>query len=67
MDTGPKCGVVLVNCFPDEREMYVEYLRFAGYDPVDVCDPEPAFDRAVHLQPQVFITDIVLHGSTAWS
>jgi CheY-like chemotaxis protein len=58
-----KCGVVIVNCFPDEREMYVEYLKFAGYDPVDVCDVDAAFQTAVSIRPSVIITDIVLPGA----
>jgi CheY-like chemotaxis protein len=52
--------VLIVNCFPDEREMYEEYLRFAGYDPVDVCEPSDAFELAVSLQPDVIVTDTAL-------
>jgi len=59
----PNC-LLLVNCFPDEREMYVEYLRYAGFDPVEVCEPADAFEIATSLRPAVIITDLVLpHGS----
>jgi CheY-like chemotaxis protein len=52
--------VLLVNCFPDEREMYDEYLRYAGFEPIDVCEPSNAFDTAVALQPDVIVTDTAL-------
>jgi CheY-like chemotaxis protein len=58
----PNC-LLLVNCFPDEREMYVEYLRFAGFDPVEVCEPAEAFRIATSLRPSVIVTDLALpHG-----
>jgi CheY-like chemotaxis protein len=54
---------LLVNCFPDERDMYVEYLRFAGFDPVEVCEPAEAFEIATSLLPTVIVTDLALpHG-----
>jgi len=52
--------VLLVNCFPDEREMYEEYLRFAGFDPIEVCEPSDAFATAVALRPAVIVTDTAL-------
>src|SRR5436190_23972254 len=55
--------VLLVNCFPDEREMYDDYLRYAGFDAVDVCEPSDAFETAVAMQPDVIVTDTALpHG-----
>jgi len=52
--------VLLVNCFPDEREMYEEYLQYAGFDPIDVCEPADAFETAVSLRPDVIVTDTAL-------
>ena len=52
--------VLLVNCFPDEREMYEEYLRYAGFDPIDVCEPSDAFETAVSVKPDVIVTDTAL-------
>jgi CheY-like chemotaxis protein len=52
--------VLLVNCFPDEREMYEEYLRYAGFDPVEVCEPSEAFETAISLKPDVIVTDTAL-------
>jgi CheY-like chemotaxis protein len=60
--SAPNC-VLLVNCFTDEREMYVEYLRFAQFDPVEVCEPAEAFEIATSLRPLVIVMDVVLpHG-----
>lgn len=52
--------VLLVDCFSDEREMYEEYLRFTGFDPVDVCEPANAFKTATTVRPDVIVTDMVL-------
>lgn len=57
-----ECGVLLVNCFPDEREMYVHHLRESGYAPLEACDAADAYETAVRLQPKVVITDMVLPG-----
>lgn len=56
------CGVLLVNCFPDEREMYIHHLRECGHAPVEVCDAADAYEMAVRLRPKVVITDMVLPG-----
>jgi len=40
--------------------MYEEYLRYAGFEPVEVCEPSDAFDTAVTLQPDVIVTDTAL-------
>jgi len=55
----PNC-LLLVNCFPDEREMYEQYLRFAGFDPVEACEPEDAFRIALALRPVAIVTDVAL-------
>lgn len=52
--------VLLVDCFPDEREMYEEYLRFAGFDAVDRCEPAAAYETATSMRPDVVITDTTL-------
>jgi DNA-binding response OmpR family regulator len=54
--------ILLVNCFNDEREMYVEYLQFAGFDALHECDPDAALAMAVTQRPDVVITDILLPG-----
>ena len=54
---------MIVNCFPDERDMYVHSLELAGYDPIELCDPGHAFETAVRLRPSVVITDTMLAGA----
>jgi len=52
--------VLLVDCFHDEREMYEHYLRFAGFDPVEVCEPAEALHIATSSKPDVIVTDALL-------
>ena len=52
--------VLLVDCVPDEREMYKQYLDFAGFDPVEVCEPTLAFEVATTSRPDVIVTDLIL-------
>ena len=52
--------VLLVDCVPDEREMYKQYLDFAGFDPVEACDPAQAFEVATTSRPDVIVTDFIL-------
>jgi DNA-binding response OmpR family regulator len=56
------CGVVLVNCFPDEREMYAERLRCEGYGPIETCDAEAAHGTVADTHSDIVITDLVLPG-----
>jgi two-component system cell cycle response regulator DivK len=56
--------VLIVNCFPDEREMYEEYLRYAGFDPVEACEPSEAFHTAIAVKPDVIVTDTALPRGT---
>ena len=40
--------------------MYEEYLRFCGFESIDVCEPEAAFETATRVRPDVVITDVML-------
>jgi CheY-like chemotaxis protein len=51
-------SVLLINCIPDEEEMYAEHLRYSGIDPIIVCETPEAFQTAVAVQPAVIVTDI---------
>ena len=46
----------LVSYVPDEREMYGEALRTAGFDVRTFADPLNALDAAVAAQPGVVVT-----------
>jgi two-component system cell cycle response regulator DivK len=51
--------VLLVNCFRDERDMYVEYLQHVGFHPLHESKAVVALDTARSLNPDVIITDLV--------
>jgi DNA-binding response OmpR family regulator len=57
-----KCGVLLVNCVPDEREMYAIFLQASGYTPVEVCDAHDALTQAVRTRAEVVVIDLMLPG-----
>jgi CheY-like chemotaxis protein len=58
--TAHSSGVLLVNCLPDEQDLYRECLRRAGLDPVITCDVESALKIARHWRPAVIVTDVSL-------
>jgi DNA-binding response OmpR family regulator len=53
--------VLLVDCLPDEQEIYTEYLNHAGFDPVVVCEASMAFEMATTLQPAIVVADWMIH------
>jgi CheY-like chemotaxis protein len=57
-------GVMLVDCLADEQDIYSNYLRHAGIDPVVACDVVSAFDTARGLLPAVVITDMSLEDGS---
>lgn len=58
--TGPL--TFLVSYVPDEREMYGEALKIAGFDVRTFADPFNALDAAVSTQPGVVVTRILQPG-----
>jgi two-component system, cell cycle response regulator DivK len=58
-------GVLLVNCVPDEQELYTALLERAGIDPIVTCAVESAIDVARVSRPAVVITDVTLTNATA--
>jgi two-component system cell cycle response regulator DivK len=59
---GTKPRVLLVNCFRDEREMYLEYLQYAGFASAQECGADDAFAAARAVRPDVIVTDLALPG-----
>ena len=43
--------VLLVDDYPDAREMYAEYLQFSGFDVVEAANGIEALERAVDSRP----------------
>jgi two-component system, cell cycle response regulator DivK len=54
--------VLLVDDLADQRELYRQYLDFAGYEVVMARDGFEAVDRALHVHPDVIIMDLAMPG-----
>jgi CheY-like chemotaxis protein len=58
--------VLIVDDFEDNREMYAEYLQFAGYR-VDVAtNGQEALDRAFEDPPDLIVMDLSLPVLDGW-
>ena len=61
MNTKPQQSVrprvLLVDDYPDAREMYSEYLAFSGFDVVEAGNGIEALQRAVDMTPDIILMD----------
>jgi CheY-like chemotaxis protein len=55
-------AVLLVDDLADQRELYRQYLDFAGYDVTVARDGFEAVDRALQIRPDVIIMDLAMPG-----
>jgi two-component system cell cycle response regulator DivK len=58
--------VLLVDDYPDAREMYSEYLQFSGFDVVEAANGIEALERAVDEHPDVILMDLSLPVMDGW-
>lgn len=58
--------VLIVDDYPDAREMYSEYLRFSGYDVVEAGDGNEALQRAFETSPDIILMDLSLPIMDGW-
>jgi CheY-like chemotaxis protein len=58
--------VLLVDDFDDNREMYAEYLVFAGLRVAEAQNGLEALERARTLRPDVVVMDLALPGVDGW-
>ncbi len=58
--------VLLVDDYPDAREMYAEYLVFSGFDIVQAGNGVEAIERALDSQPDVILMDLSLPVMDGW-
>jgi len=63
---GVRPRVLVVDDFPDAREMYAEYLSYAGFDVIEAGNGAEALDRAVDSQPDVIVMDLSLPVMDGW-
>ena len=60
------CLVLVVDDFHDNREMYTQYLSFAGYRVAEAVDGEDALAKARSLLPDVIVMDLSLPRLDGW-
>ena len=58
--------VLLVDDYPDAREMYTEYLEFSGFDVVEAGNGIEALERAVDASPDIILMDLSLPVMDGW-
>src|SRR5213082_1374291 len=61
-----KPRVLLVDDYPDAREMYAEYLEFSGYGIVQAGNGVEAIERALDSHPDVILMDLSLPVMDGW-
>jgi two-component system, cell cycle response regulator DivK len=58
--------VLLVDDYPDAREMYTEYLEFSGFEVVEAGNGMEALQRAVDTSPDIILMDLSLPVMDGW-
>jgi len=58
--------VLLVDDYPDAREMYSEYLQYSGFDVVEASNGMEALQRAVDEAPDIILMDLSLPVMDGW-
>jgi CheY-like chemotaxis protein len=58
--------VLVVEDYQDAREMYVEYLKFAGFRVAEARNGVEALERASLLLPDVILMDLALPRMDGW-
>lgn len=58
--------ILLVDDFDDAREMYRDYLAFAGFRVQTACDGREAVEKARALSPDLILMDLSLPVVDGW-
>ena len=58
--------VLLVDDYPDAREMYGEYLKFTGFDVIEASNGVEAVERALDTAPDIILMDLSLPIMDGW-
>jgi len=58
--------ILLVDDFDDAREMYRDYLAFAGFRVETACDGREAVEKARALSPDLVLMDLSLPVVDGW-
>ena len=65
-DAAPRPRVLLVDDYPDAREMYREYLHLSGFDVVEATNGAEALQRASEAWPDIILMDLALPVMDGW-
>ena len=58
--------VLIVDDFPDNRDMYVQFLSFHGYRVAEAVDGLDALTKAAALRPDLIVMDLSLPRLDGW-
>jgi CheY-like chemotaxis protein len=58
--------VLLVDDFPDNRQMYAEFLTFSGLRVAEAANGHEAVEQATTLLPDLVVMDLSLPGMDGW-
>jgi CheY-like chemotaxis protein len=58
--------VLVVDDYPDAREMYAEYLQFSGFDVIEAGNGKEALERAADSAPDIILMDLSLPVMDGW-
>ncbi len=58
--------VLLVDDYPDAREMYSEYLQYSGFDVIEAGNGMEALQQAVDRSPDIILMDLSLPVMDGW-
>ena len=61
-----KPRVLVVDDYPDAREMYGEYLQYCGFDVVQAGNGVEALQRALETTPDIILMDLSLPVMDGW-
>ena len=64
--SGHRPRVLLVDDYPDAREMYCEYLRLSGFDVIEATNGVEALERASDTDPDIILMDLALPVMDGW-
>ena len=63
---GDRPCVLLVDDYPDAREMYTEYLEYAGFEVVEATNGIEALQKALETSPDIILMDLSLPVMDGW-
>jgi len=58
--------VLVVDDYPDAREMYAEYLQYSGFDVIEATNGMEALARAADSAPDIILMDLSLPVMDGW-